>query len=124
MDTNKYYEGIGKRKSATARVRIAPATRASIEVNDKQAGVYFPGEDLALIVHEPIVLSKLAEKLKVTVHVSGGGIHAQAEAVRLGLARAILIMDTSTRKVLKGGKLLLQSSQFMPHTPILHHIPF
>jgi small subunit ribosomal protein S9 len=104
--TPRYIEGIGSRKSATARVRVTVAGRSSFEVNDKPSGEYFPGEDYAKMIHEPILIAKPEEKLKVTVHVKGGGVHAQAEAVRMGLARALLLMDKTSRKVLKTAKML------------------
>lgn len=111
MDSTKYIEGVGSRKSAKARVRIFVAGRSSFDVNDKPAGEYFPGEDYARMIHEPIELAKPEEKLKVSVHVTGGGVHAQAEAVRMGLARALLLMDKTSRKVLKTAKLLRRDAR-------------
>ena len=82
MSTNRYIEGIGRRKTAVARVRITPATKTSFMVNDKDVKEYFVTGDLQMIAQEAVTKSEIAEKFAITVHVLGGGIHAQAEAVR------------------------------------------
>jgi small subunit ribosomal protein S9 len=95
----QYTETIGRRKTATARVRISAATKASYVINDKDLATYFPTEELQKIVTDPF---KIAEKAyAVSVHVKGSGIHSQAEAVRNGLARALVVEDESDKTKLK-----------------------
>jgi len=86
----RYVEGVGRRKTSVARVRIIPGS-GEFQINDKEAKQYFPLTRLLTIISSPFEKLKLAEKFNVSVHVSGGGINAQAEAVRLGLSRALAI---------------------------------
>lgn len=101
MATTKkqYTETIGRRKTATARVRISPATKASYLINDKELAVYFPTEELQKVVTDPFTLTEKA--YAVSVHVKGSGIHSQAEAVRHGLARALVVEDEADKTKLK-----------------------
>lgn len=95
--TERYTEGIGRRKTASARVRITPAKKVSVTVNDKAFEVYFPTKDL-----QRTALESLGERMMtVSVHVHGGGVSAQAEAVRHGVARALLKYDPALRLDLK-----------------------
>ncbi len=105
--TDKYIEAIGRRKTATARVRITPASKMSYDINSKTIEEYFPVKELATIVSEAYIESKLTEtKFKITVIVSGGGINGQAEAVRHGIARALIEWDKELRGKLKKAGLL------------------
>jgi small subunit ribosomal protein S9 len=98
---NRYIEAVGRRKTATARVRITPATKTTFVVNDKDVKDYFSTSDLQTIAEEAISKGEVKEKFTVTVKVSGGGIHAQAEAVRHGLARTLVERDEEIRNTLK-----------------------
>ena len=98
---NRYIEAVGRRKTATARVRITPSTKASFTVNDKDVKEYFATEELQSISQEAIEKSSIGEKFTVTVHVNGGGIHAQAEAVRHGLSRTLVLRDEQVKIALK-----------------------
>jgi len=94
-----YTEGIGRRKTATARVRITPAKNSSMTVNGKAVGDYFP---LQLMVSTALApLKALGLAYAVSVKVSGGGHKAQAEAIRMGLSRAIAKLVPERRKDLK-----------------------
>ena len=97
----RYIEAVGRRKTAIARVRITPSTKASFLINDKEVKDYFSTEDLQVIAQEAILKSEVGEKFTVTVHVLGGGIHAQAEAVRHGLARTLVLRDENIKNTLK-----------------------
>lgn len=98
----RYIEAVGRRKTAVARVRLFEASKADYVINeDKDLSTYFPTNELKDIVKDPIVSSELPVKFKVTVHVSGGGIHAQAEAVRHGIARCLVKFDEELRKDIK-----------------------
>ncbi len=98
---NRYIEAVGRRKTASARVRITPSAKASFLVNDKDVKEYFTTEDLQMLAQEALIKSEIAEKFTITVHVNGGGIHAQAEAVRHGLARTLVERDEQVRNTLK-----------------------
>lgn len=95
----KYIETVGRRKTAVARVRITPASKNSILINEKELESYFPVEDMQNIVTE--ALKEIPGKFKVTAKVIGGGLHSQSEAVRHGIARALVEDDEMLRKTLK-----------------------
>ena len=98
---NRYIEAVGRRKTATARVRITPSTKATFTINDKEVKDYFSTEELQMISQEALAKSEIGEKFTVTVHVNGGGIHAQAEAVRHGLSRTLVLRDEQVKNNLK-----------------------
>lgn len=94
-----YTEAVGRRKSASARVRITPAKSASMTVNGKDAQEYFPLEAMVKTAFAP--MTTLGANYAVTVKVAGGGHHAQAEAVRHGISRAMIEIVPEQRKDLK-----------------------
>jgi small subunit ribosomal protein S9 len=105
-DAGGYIEAIGRRKTSTARVRISKATKNSITVNGKDAKEYFKTEDQRRLILDPIIKGLTGEgkkdvKWSVEVHVSGGGIHSQSEAIRHGLSRALVESDSELRGNLK-----------------------
>jgi len=97
----KYFEAVGRRKTATARVRLYPAAKAAYEVNGKTLEAYFPVKELQIVATESITNGKAAEKFHVTAKLSGGGISAQAVALRHGIARALLVYDVTLRGPIK-----------------------
>ncbi|MDE2188743.1 MAG: 30S ribosomal protein S9 [Patescibacteria group bacterium] len=99
--TTKYIETVGRRKTASARVRITPATKNAFMINSKELAVYFPTKELQAIAVESLTSSKLGQNFQVSVLVKGGGTNAQAEAMRHGLARALIIHDTELRGRMK-----------------------
>lgn len=97
-----YVEGLGRRKTATARVRLTPAKETTIVVNDKPLVEYFTA--LALQKDVTSVLETADAGIQdytITVHVNGGGIAAQADAIRLGIARALVKEKADRRSPLK-----------------------
>ena len=98
---NRYIEAVGRRKTATARVRITPAAKTTFLINDKALNEYFVTEELQTIAEEAISKGEVKEKFTVTAHVQGGGIHAQAEAVRHGLSRTLVERDEQVKNTLK-----------------------
>lgn len=94
-----YTEAVGRRKTATARVRIRDAKSASMQVNDKPANEYFPLAFMVKTAYAP--MATLGSTYAVTAKVAGGGLKAQAEAVRHGLSRAIAALVPEQRKDLK-----------------------
>lgn len=105
--TDKYIETVGRRKTATARVRITPASKMSYEINGKTVEAYFPTKELQATAVESFTEAKLTEtKFKVTVVARGGGINGQADAMRHGIARALIEYDVNLRGKLKKAGLL------------------
>ncbi len=98
---NRYIEAVGRRKTAIARVRITPSTKTSFVINDKDVKEYFTTNDLQSIAQEAMSKSEIGEKFTVTVKVIGGGIHAQAEAIRHGLSRTLVERDEQVKNTLK-----------------------
>lgn len=96
-----YYEGVGRRKAATARVRIYPGGDGTIIVNERPVEQYFTREWDIKNLSEPLVVTNNLGRFNVTVHVRGGGVTGQADAVRLGLARALLKFDPENRPILR-----------------------
>lgn len=101
----KYIEAIGRRKTSTARVRIAEASKAGFVINGKEAREYFKTEKERRLILDPMIKGvsegKTPIRWSVEVHVAGGGVHSQAEAVRHGLSRALVKSDEELRKELK-----------------------
>jgi small subunit ribosomal protein S9 len=96
-----YIEAIGRRKTSTARVRITVASKNKITINDKDAKDYFPTKELSKIVHDVFETSKPEKDFDITVIVKGGGSHSQAEAVRHGIARALVEFDETFKANIK-----------------------
>lgn len=105
-----YYEGVGRRKTATARVRLYPG-EGKIIVNDKPVEEYFSREYDLLHLLEPLKVTGTVNKFNVLVKVQGGGISGQAGAVRHGLARALLTADPNLRPILRKGGFLTRDAR-------------
>jgi len=99
--TEKYYEAVGRRKTAVARVRIFEATKNSCIVNDKEVEIYFPVKEMSATATEAIAGSKTETKFRVSAKVKGSGLASQAEAIRHGIARALLVYQADLRSPLK-----------------------
>ncbi len=101
-EIRRYYEGIGRRKRASARVRIyMDGGTGNFIVNDKDVKDFFPRFGDYDILMGPLVDTDLAGKVDVTVLIQGGGITGQTSAVRLGLARALVKYDEELRPTLR-----------------------
>lgn len=99
----RYNEGIGRRKTATARVRLTPAKETSVVINDKKIEDYFKHES---DINEVMSVFAKSKELgitdyEVTVKVFGSGLSAQSDAIKLGIARALLLESEDRRGVLK-----------------------
>ena len=107
----QYYEGIGRRKESTARVRLTTGTGKMV-VNEKEGAVYFPRlGDLDDILRPFSAVGQEASKYDVSVIVSGGGTTGQTEAVRLGVARALQIINTEWTSALRKKGLLTRDAR-------------
>jgi len=107
----RYIEKMGRRKTSSARVRITPATKMSVVINNKPVEEYFPTVDMQTVVNEPFAVSQTAQKFTITVVAKGGGIHSQAEAVRHGIAQALVEFDADNKTTIKKAKLLTRDSR-------------
>ena len=105
----QYYEAIGRRKESTARVRLMDGS-GTFTVNDKEAPVYFPRiGDLQDILRAFNAVGQDANKYDITVKVNGGGVTGQTEAVRLGLARALVLLNGDWTSALRKHGLLTRN---------------
>lgn len=102
----KYWEGVGRRKTSVARVRIEEQEKASFVINGKTLQAYFQDPECQRIATEVLEKISLAKPLGVSVLVGGGGTRSQAEAVRHGLARALVEFDQTLRPQLRALKVL------------------
>ena len=107
----KYYEGLGRRKEAVARVRLTPDQKPSFVINGRTVEQYFPTEELQLVARRVLSEMAPAEKFTVSVKLLGGGIHAQAEALAHGLARALLKFNPEHKVVLRQKRYLTRDAR-------------
>ncbi|MCW5909795.1 MAG: 30S ribosomal protein S9 [Cyclobacteriaceae bacterium] len=103
---------IGRRKTSIARVYVKPG-KGEITVNDRALSDYFKSEILQTTVKQAITLVKADGQYDVTVNVEGGGTKGQAEAIRLGIARALVNINTENRPPLKKEGLLTRDSRMV-----------
>lgn len=106
-----YYEGVGRRKTATARVRLYTAGSGRFIVNDKPMPEYFVREGDLSRVLEPLKAVGMKDRFSISAKVRGGGITGQAGAVQLGIARALLKVDPELRPVLRKGGFLTRDAR-------------
>ena len=95
MANKKVYAATGKRKRSVAQVKLTSGS-GKITVNGVDVHEYMPYEYLVLDLMQPLVITENQDKLDVTVKVRGGGFSGQAGAIRLGIARALLIYDENS----------------------------
>lgn len=96
-----FVNGLGRRKEASAQVRLVPGGSGSIVVNGREMKEYFPLFTLQQSVNAPFVATGTESRFDVSVRVSGGGVRGQADAIRLGIARALIDLNPEYRASLK-----------------------
>jgi small subunit ribosomal protein S9 len=111
--TERYTEGIGRRKTAVARVRIIPGAKTLVTVNEKPVDKFFQLSRLQKTVTAPLDILKLDDKFAISAKVNGGGVKAQAEAVRHGLARALILWNPDLKKMLRSSEFLTRDSRMV-----------
>ncbi len=116
LKPEKYLEAIGRRKTAVARVRVFTGAskekqEKSFFVNQKPLEVYFPSFELQQIVKAALAKMNYLNQFKVSIIVKGGGCHSQAEAVRHGLARALVLFNADFRQQLKKAGFLRRDAR-------------
>jgi len=104
------YYGTGRRKAAIARVYLRPGT-GEFKVNGRPFEEYFVTPSQRSSAREPLVSTETANSCNIVVRVSGGGVNGQADAVSLGIARALSIFNIELRKKLKGEGLISRDSR-------------
>jgi small subunit ribosomal protein S9 len=102
--------GLGRRKTAVARVHLRPGD-GKWTINGRALAEYFPRGTLQQSVVRPLVVTENEGQYDVFVRVAGGGLHGQADAVRLGLARALLKVDEEYRPRLRAEELLTRDAR-------------
>lgn len=107
----QYYEGIGRRKASTARVRLFPGGTGNVIVNDRPLEEYFPRVGDVTVLMQPLALVGQEKVYDISVHVNGGGISGQRDAVKLGIARALLKIDPDMRSGLKSHGMLTRDAR-------------
>ena len=95
----RYIEAVGRRKTSVARVRITPSAKTSVVINDREFEKYFPTVELRDVVMS--AFNDIPAKFEITVKLNGGGISSQAQALRHGIARALVDNEPSLRTKLK-----------------------
>jgi small subunit ribosomal protein S9 len=103
---------IGRRKTSVARVYVKPGT-GNITVNGKDAKEYFSTDVMVYKLNQPFILSETVGQYDVTVNVFGGGNTGQAEAIRLGISRALCEINAEFRLVLKPAGLLTRDARMV-----------
>ncbi|MEZ4407970.1 MAG: 30S ribosomal protein S9 [Polyangiales bacterium] len=109
MQTDRHY-ATGKRKTAVARVYLRPGT-GNILVNQRPFDQYFPRQASQLLIQQPFELIEVLGQYDVVANVAGGGLAAQADAVRFGIARALTVADGERRTPLKRAGLLTRDAR-------------
>jgi small subunit ribosomal protein S9 len=101
---------IGRRKAAVARVYVKPGN-GTITINKKPLEVYFPLDIFQFVVKQPLIVLNQLENYDININLDGGGIHGQAEAARLGIARALCEIDAENRSILKKNGFLTRDAR-------------
>ena len=103
---------LGRRKTAVARVYVKKG-KGTIEVNGRDYKEYFKTGTLQYKINQPFVLTNNVEKYDVTAKVEGGGINGQAEAVRLGILKALVEIDANNKPVLRAATLMTRDPRMV-----------
>ncbi|HEY1616897.1 MAG TPA: 30S ribosomal protein S9 [Streptosporangiaceae bacterium] len=102
--------GTGRRKEAIARIRISPGT-GNWKINDRTLDDYFPNKVHQQLVSEPFVTLGAEDQFDVSARITGGGVTGQAGALRLGIARALILVDPESRPALKRAGFLTRDAR-------------
>ena len=111
MQSMKNTNALGRRKSAIARVYITPG-KGNVVINDRELTAYFKEETLQYIVNQPFEITGTVGQFDIKANLDGGGIKGQAEALRLGIARALCEVDSEAyRPALKAAGMLTRDAR-------------
>ena len=101
---------IGRREASVARVYLTKGG-GNITINGKELSNYFPMQNIQNSVTEPLKVSELEKQYDIKINVSGGGFKGQAEAIRLGISRALVKIDEENKPALKAKKFLTRDAR-------------
>jgi len=107
----QYYEGVGRRKRASARVRLFPGGTGKVMINDKMGDEFLPRMGDLEVALSPLTVVGQEKTYDISIHVNGGGISGQRDAIKLGVARALLKIDPDMRSSLKSEGLLTRDAR-------------
>jgi small subunit ribosomal protein S9 len=107
---SEYTEAVGRRKSASARVRLYPGA-GEIVVNELPYAQYFGRQQDQMVLRQPLVATGTENSYNISIHVKGGGESGQAQAARHGLSRALIVLDANLRGTLKSGGFLTRDAR-------------
>lgn len=107
----QYYYGTGKRKTSIAKVRLYLEDAGSILVNGKPMDEYFNWQPWQGIINEPFQVSNTVNRFRVVARVMGGGVNSQAEAIRHGIARALVVFDETLKPALRRQGLITRDAR-------------
>ncbi|MGE3278719.1 MAG: 30S ribosomal protein S9 [Candidatus Altimarinota bacterium] len=110
---DQYYYSTGKRKTSVAKVRLYPNGEGKVEVNGKNAQEYFTVNTQMGTILEPLKAVEQEKNVNVVVHVEGGGTTGQAQAIRHGIAKSLIVMDETFRPVLKRKGFLTRDARMV-----------
>ena len=105
-----FYYGTGRRKCAVAKVKLVPG-KGNITVNGKDVKDYMPYETLVMDLVQPLELANSKEKYDINIVVRGGGFSGQTGAIRLGIARALMLANAEHRPVLKSNGMITRDAR-------------
>ena len=108
---DQYYEGVGRRKESSARVRLHTGGTGNVLINDKEGADYLNRAGDLEAVLAPLRLVGVENVYNMTVHVEGGGVTGQTSAIQLGVARALLKVDPELRGQLRHGGFLTRDAR-------------
>lgn len=117
---NEYWWGTGRRKTSTARVRVRPGT-GEIKVNERDLEEYFPRAYHQRAALKPLEVAEAEGQYDVYVNADGGGLTGQADAVKMGLARALIKADSSFEDPLKEAQLLTRDARMVERKKFGRH---
>jgi small subunit ribosomal protein S9 len=109
--TGTYTEAVGRRKTAVARVRLYAAKNTTYTCNERALEAYFTTDELRTLARAAFAQVPVEQKYDISVLVGGGGMRAQAEAIRQGIARALTLVDGELRKPLKRAGFLARDAR-------------
>ena len=109
--SSQYYEGIGRRKESTARVRLFPGGTGRLTINDRDGAEFLSRAGDYEIVIQPLTVIGQERSYDISVHVNGGGVSGQRDAIKLGLARALLELDPELKSQLRDAELLTRDAR-------------
>jgi len=110
MADSKSFKATGRRKRSVAQV-VMTYGKGNITVNGKDVHEYMPYETLVMDLKQPLVLTNNEESFDISVKVNGGGFNGQTGAIRLGIARALMLVDSGNRSILKENGMITRDSR-------------